>query len=54
MTGPARAEITDNSRRNSAACENLSLLAPYFGLSKRHHSATYMLVHGTAAGWPAP
>jgi hypothetical protein len=40
MTGLACAEIADNFRGNSAAYENLILLAPHFELSQRLHSAT--------------
>jgi hypothetical protein len=53
MTGLARAEIADSFRGNSAAYENLILLAPHFGLSQRHHSAPYTLVPGTADHGPS-
>jgi hypothetical protein len=50
----ARAPITDNFRRNSFACGNLSLLAPHFILYQWRLSAPYRLVLREAARLARP
>jgi hypothetical protein len=49
----ARAQIADNFRRNSFACENPSSLAPYFRLFQWRLSALYRWHPGQMPGWPA-
>jgi hypothetical protein len=54
MIGLAHAEIANNSRRNSAACENLSLLAPYLDYHKDIIAPLIRWCLERLTGWPAP
>jgi hypothetical protein len=49
-----RAKIADNFWRNSFACGNRSLLAPYFRLFQRRQRAPYSLALRAAAQWGHP
>jgi len=49
----ARAQIANTFQRNSFACGNLSLLAPYVTLIQAHCGACYRLAPQQLPDWPA-